>query len=95
MASRKVDFALQMESAATQLAMAIEALEMMRRSYVASGYNSGGSDPITDDDIAGHDITAAQIDAVSTLTANLTLFLDNGEPLQGYYRTTLDATRSF
>jgi len=94
MASRKIDFALKMETAATQLAAAIETAEMLRRSYVASGYNTG-DDAITDDDLAGIDITAAGVDAISTLMANLTLFLDNGVALQGYYRTTLDSTRKF
>lgn len=95
MASRKVDFALKMEDAATELADAIERVEMLRASYIQSGYNSGGSDPITDDDLIGHDVTATKLDAVSTLTANLTLFVDNGIPLQGDYRTTLGAVRKF
>ncbi len=94
MAGRKVDFALLFESASTQLADAIEQVEMLRQSYIQSGYNSGES-AITDDDLVGHDITAAKLDAMSTLTANLTLFLDNGMPLQGDYRTTLGAIRKF
>ncbi len=95
MASRKVDFALQVELVSTKLAEAIEQIEILRTAYFDSGFNSGGADELIDEDIQGHDITVAKIINIITLVENQTLFLDNFIPLQGDYRAFLGAIRKF
>lgn len=95
MASRKVDFALKIESAATELAAVIEQIEVLRGAYLASGFDDGGDDELTDDDLVGHAVTAAKITTVMTLTENLTKFLDNLTPAKGDHRASLGTIRKF
>ena len=93
MASRKVDFALAVRKAVTALAEAAERIQELDDIYGDSGYDSGGSDPITDEDIAGHDITASDLANASTLAANLALFLNDGSPMQFDYASRINAFR--
>ena len=61
MAPRKVDFALAARAAVTQFAESVERIAEIDAIFTDSGYDSGGSNPIVDDDLTGHDMTAAQI----------------------------------
>lgn len=62
--------------------------------YRNSGYTPSGSDPITDSDLEGLGITVQDLANVSTFTENLSLFLNNGDPLQFNYAAKIDALRT-
>jgi len=94
MAPRKVDFALAVRNTATKLAQVMDEIDALAGIYTASGYNSGGSNPITDADLEGHDMTAAQLGQFATLAANLVKFMDNETPAKANYRTPLNAFRN-
>lgn len=93
MAPRKVDFALAARAAVTTLAEAAERIAELNEVFVASGYNTGGSDPIIDSDIEGHDITAANLADVATFAENLYKFLNDDTPLKFDYATAINAFR--
>ena len=94
MAPRKVDFALAVRGTATKLAQVMDEIDSLAGIYVASGYNSGGSDPITDEDLTGHEIATAQLSQFASLAANLIKFMDNQTPVKADYRTPLNTLRS-
>ena len=94
MAPRKVDFALQIQSQGTTLADLAAALGELYNTYFDSGYNGGGADPITDEDLEGHNLTAADIANMITLTENLDKFLNAQVPVVGDYSATLNQIRT-
>ena len=94
MASRKVDFALAVRSSISSFAQAADRLAYLDQIYQDSGYNAGGSDPITDADLTGHDITATDLANISTFATQLTLFLNNGSPIQYDYKVYINKLRS-
>lgn len=89
MAPRNVQFALALRSAVTELAQASNKLESLFATYWDSSYST-----ITDNDLASHDLTAAQITAAITLAENLAKFLNNQVPAQADYSATINAMRS-
>ena len=74
MAPRKVDYVLAARAAITQFAEAAERIAELDAIFTDSGYESGGSDPIVDGDLTGHDMTAAQLTAVHTFAGQLDTF---------------------
>ena len=75
------------------MAEAAERIAELDEIYEDSGYDSGGSNPITDDDLISHDITAQDLTNVSTFATNLALFLSNGDPLVFDYASAINAFR--
>lgn len=75
MAPRKVDWALASRAAITALAESVERIGELDAIGTDSGYDSGGTDPITDADLEGHDITAAQLAAVHSFAGQLDAFI--------------------
>lgn len=94
MSPRKVDFALSFRAQITALAKLVKEMNELNLIYFASGYDIGGSDPIQDSDLTGHDLTAAQIVNMSTITTNLEALLSNDVPTQGDYRALINALRT-
>lgn len=94
MAPRKVDFAIAARAAITAFAEAVERIGEVDSIFKASGYNSSGSNPIMDDDLSGHDITAANLGAVSIFAENVVLFLNNGSPMRFDYASAIDKFRN-
>jgi len=64
-----------------------------RAVYFDRGYNSGGSDPIIDDDISGLFVTADEVDSFITLIENLEKFFDNQAVTTGDYEASLNKFR--
>lgn len=56
-----------------------------------NGYAAGGSDQITDTDVAGADITAAQLASCINLIENFEKLATNIAPTTGDYAATLNA----
>ena len=75
MAPRKVDLALASQAVITQFAEAAERIAEIDAIFTDRGYGAGGSDPITDADLEGHEITAAQLAAVHTFAGALDTFI--------------------
>ena len=97
MAPRKVGFALAARTAITAVAEAAERVAELDAIYKASGFqpaSEGGTNPITDVDLDGHNMTAANLVDVSTFATNLDKFMNNDVPLQFDYTTAINAFRS-
>ena len=62
--------------------------------FLDRGYNAGGSNPITDEDLVDFGITLAEFVEIKTFIDNYNLFLDNGSPAQADYRKTLNVLRT-
>jgi hypothetical protein len=93
MAPRKVDFALSAREAVTALAEAAERIAELCEIYFDSGYDALGSNPIVDEDIDGHDMTAQGLANFAALAENLDLFLNNGDPIVFDYQSKINAFR--
>ena len=94
MASAKFNFGSKSQSIATSLAQAVNDAADIVSVYFDRGYDSGGSDPIVDGDIAGLNITATQVGAAITLFQQLANFVDNAAVTQADYDATLNTIRS-
>jgi len=94
MASRKVDFARKAREQATAIANAINELEELKRVYNASGYAPNGHNPIVDDDIIAHDMTAEQLVDFANFAGNFIDFVNGETPTVGNYRDILSEFRN-
>ena len=93
MAPRKIDFSLAVRAAVTALAEAAERIAELDAIYVDSGYDGGGTNPIVDNDLVGHDIVAQDLANASTFAENLALFLNNGGPMVFDYASAIGRFR--
>ena len=75
MAPRKVDFALAVRASITELAEVYDRLVELDGIYANSGYVAGGSNPIVDGDLTGHEITAGNLAAASNFVGQLQTFM--------------------
>ena len=94
MASRKVTISLAIRTAITAFDDLVIMLNELDNMFIKSEYASGGTDPITDGDIVGHDMTAADLAAAHTFVTQLNLFLSDGTPLQFDYAGAIDRFRN-
>lgn len=90
----KITFATQAQVAATSLAQVADQLANLETVYFDRGYNSGGSDPITDVDIASLNFTAADLASLITLIQQFNNFLGNSAVTAGDYDAILNTIRS-
>ena len=91
---RKLDFAEAVRTKVTALDDLVSSMNELRDIFQHSGYNAGGSDPITDEDLEALGMTAANLAAFNTFVENVNLFLKDGEPLQYDYAAAIDAFRN-
>lgn len=92
--SEKNAFTNQYRDQATAVAQARSVCEAMIKVYYNRGYNTGGSDQITDEDIAATNITAAELANMVTFSEQLVNMLDNQAVTQSNYQATLDVLRN-
>lgn len=93
--SQKITFVEnRLQATANSLAQAIDALRDAETVYFDRGYNSGGSNPITDADISALGVTAANVASMITLAQQLIKFADNLAVTQGDYDSTLNVMRT-
>lgn len=71
----------------------IEALEGLFSVYFDRGYNSGGSDPITDTDLESFGFTAAQLASLMNLAEQMVNFRDNAAVTQSDWGSVLNQVR--
>lgn len=93
MASRKVDFALRIASLATALEDLLQELDGLADIYLASGYAPSGSNPITDEDLMGHDVTVAMLGEFCEVAVALQVLMAGGAPATGEYGEILARIR--
>ena len=93
MSSQKVQYVQSMISAVTELDNLRTRLMEQYGMYWARGYNSGGSDPIADADIASLERTATQVSNIITMIDNINKLLSNQTPITGDYDTTINTFR--
>jgi len=92
--SRKLEFAQMVRTKVTDLDNLAAYMNELRDIYNASGYASGGSDPIADADLEALGMTAADLANFGALVENLNLFFNNGEPMQFDFAGAIDRFRS-
>jgi hypothetical protein len=90
----KLIFATQSQEQATTMAQLGDKLADILSVYFDRGYNSGGSNPITNDDLASLGITAAQLGDMVTLAEQFANFLGNVAVTPADYDSTLNAIRT-
>ena len=94
MASRKITISLAIRSAITNLDNLVTKLNELDDIFINSGYDSGGTNPIVDENIEGHDMVAADLAAAHTFVTQLNLFLNDGSPIQFDYTSAIDKFRN-
>lgn len=96
MATQKELFALELLSVAqTATSEVMDKVADVDSLYFDNGYNSGGSDPIVDADLAAFNgLTAAQVGSVITAFQQLDNFFNNSAVTTGDYAVTFNAVRN-
>jgi hypothetical protein len=93
MALQKTRFAQQMISLHVKLAEVMDAADAMEKEYFDQGYDSGGSDPIVDDDVVNLGIKAADITAGITLLQQQNKLFTNQAVTAADYEVTVNKFR--
>lgn len=90
----KVDFANQVQRAATDLMSAAENMAALIGVYYDRGYNAGGGSEITDPDIAETDLTATDLASTITAGEQLANYLDSQPVVVGDYGSSYNKARN-
>ena len=91
---RKVQFLIKAQADATTLAQVISSITTLNNIYFDRGYNVGGVDPITDEDLSGYSGTADVVGSFITMSSQLVNFANNAAVSQGDYDATLSKLRT-
>ena len=91
--SMKQTYARQLQTDAGAIAAIRQILDDRKGVYFDRGYNSGGSNPITDSDVSDLDLTAAQVGSWITLIEQLEKFFTNQAVTTADYDATLSTMR--
>jgi hypothetical protein len=94
MAPKKIGFVQAVQAVSTGLAQSVDKCADLYSIYFDRGYNGSGVDPITDADIEGQNITAAQVTAFIVFAEALGLFTQGQSHTAGDYDATLNALRT-
>lgn len=94
MASAKFNFGLKVQQLTTTLINEIDDGIDVEGVWADRGYVSGGTDPITATDIAGLNMTVAQLTSMITAFQQLKNYIDNVVVVQGDYRASFNAVRN-
>lgn len=94
MSQEKETFASKMISSANELAAAYRNQQELFDVYFARGYNSGGGDPITDEDVAPAGLTAADVGSGITLAENFPKFMRGESSFTSDYKSTVNRLRN-
>jgi len=87
-------FVTQIRDKITNVIQGIDDLETMIDQFMAKGFNSGGSDPITDAQLVDIGTTVADLTLGKALVDNLIKFIDNDDPVAADYRATFNKLRT-
>ena len=78
----------------TRIIQDINDLEDMIDQFMKKGFNSAGSDPITDEQLLNIGTCMADLAIGKALVDNLVKFIDNDGPVAANYRETFDLLRT-
>ena len=92
--AQKTDFANKVRQLAAELAQAYSKALDLSKLYTDRGYDSGGANPITDEDISGANITAANLTLGNTLMNNFEKFMESNNPTNNTYGVTCNILRN-
>lgn len=92
--ANKLDFANEIIQKSTEMMGLAKDLSDLNEFYFDNGLDSGGADPIIDDDVSESDITAAEIADVVNFAGYLSTWLNNGVPFQADWSATLNKVRN-
>lgn len=91
---QKTNFAKAVQAIATTVAQEADKAGNLMTVFFDRGYNGGGANPITDEDVEGLGITAAQVAAFITFAENFGKLLNNEAPFQSDYDAVLNQLRT-
>ncbi len=94
MKTRKLEFAQAVRAKVTEFDNLVAYLNELRDIFQDSGYASGGGDPITDEDLEALGMTTTDLANFDTFVENVSLFLNNGVPMQFNYAAAINRFRS-
>jgi multisubunit Na+/H+ antiporter MnhB subunit len=89
----KDTFVSQIITTITALAQSFDGANTLISTYFDRGYNSGGTNAIVDDDLAGVGLTAAQLGGAITVFQQLQAFRHGGAVSSSDYDSTLNQVR--
>jgi hypothetical protein len=92
--ANKLDFANRIIDRTTEMMELASELSKLHEFYFDNGLDSGAADPITDQDVAASDITAAEIGDVINFAGHLDTWLNDGVPFQADWSVTLNKVRN-
>lgn len=78
----------------TRIVQDVDDLEDMIDQFMAKGFNSGGTDPITDAHLLNIGTNVADLALGKALVDNIIKFIDNNSPVAANYRATFDLLRT-
>lgn len=91
--AKKLDFATQIQTLATDLAKSMEVAPDLHQRYFDCGFNDGGANEIVDGDIESLGFTAAQLVSMITCIENFNKFIAGTSPANSAYRININALR--
>ena len=91
--ARKLQYAVAVRGAVTAYDDLVTKLNELADIFAGSGYDAGGSNPITTEDLAGTDVTPGDLAAVAVFVENINLFLNGDVPAVYDYGAAINAFR--
>ena len=92
--AQKDAFGAQAQNATTELADIATQCDDLVSTYFSRGYDGGGANPITDDDLAALSIDAADLASFITLAQQIGNFLGNVTVVTGDYQSIVNVMRT-
>ena len=74
---KKIKFVNVLQAKIGPLAEMRDALTVLQNVYLDRGYNGGGADPITEQDIEGSGLTLAEVNEIAALLVDINKFFSN------------------
>ena len=78
----------------TKIIQEIDDCATMKDQFMEKGFNTGGTDPITDDHLTNIGTNIVDLASGAALVTNIIKFIDNDNPAAADYRATFDKLRT-
>ena len=90
----KQQFIMNLQNASNDLLRAHLAFQDLYNYYFKNGFNAGGANVITDEDVAQYNLKAADVTNGITLAEQMNNFFDGAQVAPADYETTLQNLRT-
>jgi hypothetical protein len=94
LSASKATFVADLQTAINNLITAKNALADQVNTYFKNGFNGGGSNPISDNDVSANNLTAARVAGGITLAQQLANFFGNQAVTPADYEATAQQLRT-